>query len=205
MASDEPIDGRCGCKVSEASDGSGYCELTEGFGVEDKDSGPCKYHGGASTGAPKGNQNGQKHGLYSQRSLYYEDLPAEEKAWVDSLVQSMLEDAPFTEDNFQKFQMLRNVAIDMHKLRQANDYTSQKGLVQENIVRDEEGNPMMDENGELLTETDENPINLTYDRLNRTMTKQLKELGLLDDPESQKAQAGHSISEQLSELREELE
>jgi hypothetical protein len=57
--------------------------------------------------------------------------------------------------------------------------------------------------GEVVTETDENPGNLAYDRLDRTMTRKMKELGLLDDPESQKAESGSSIAEQLAELRNE--
>lgn len=200
MSNEEKVDGKCNAQTRDG----GYCALVAGYGTEHKGDGRCKYHGGAGSGAPKGNVNGQKHGLYTQRSSYYKNLPGEEKAWVDALVESMLGDAPFTKDNFQKFQMLRNIAIDMHKLRQANEHTAEDGLIQENIVRDDDGNPMVDQEGDLITETDENPINLTYDRLNRTMTKQLKELGLLDDPESKKAQAGESISEQLSDLRQEL-
>jgi len=116
----------------------------------------------------------------------------------------MLEDAPFGADNFQKFQMLREIAIDMHKKRQANDYTSEEGLIKENVVRDDDGDPMM-QDGELVTDTDENPVNLTYDRLDRTLTRKMKELGLLDDPESQKAESGQSIAEQLAQLRSEAE
>lgn len=201
MSNEEKVEGKCNAKTRDG----GYCALVAGYGTDHKGEGRCKYHGGAGSGAPKGNQNAQKHGLYSQRSNYYEDLPAEEKAWIDALVESMLEDAPFTKDNFQKFQMLREIAIDTHKQRQANDYTAEEGLIQENIVRDDDGNPMLDDNGELITETDENPVNMTYDRLDRSKVRKMKELGLLDDPESQKAQAGQSISEQLSELRKEME
>lgn len=200
MSNDEAVDGKCNANPTQ--DG-GYCALVAGYGTDHKGEGKCKYHGGCA-GAPKGNQNAKKHGIYSQRSNYYEDLSAEEQAWVDELVSSMLDDAPFTRENFQKFQMLREIGIDMHKARTANNYIGEEGVVQDNVVRDDEGNPIM-RDGELVTETEENPVNLSYDRLKRTYTKQLKELGLLDDPESQKAEAGKSISEQLSGLREELE
>jgi hypothetical protein len=142
--------------------------------------------------------------LYAQRTYYYDDLPAEEKAWVDSLVESMMEDAPFTEDNFQKFQMVREIAIDMHKKRHANDYIAENGIIQENIERNEEGQPITDDEGDLVTSTDENPINLAYDRLDRTMTKKMKDLGILDDPESAKAEAGKSMAEELASIREEM-
>lgn len=198
MGNEEPVEGLCNAKNRNGN----HCGLVEGYGT-DNDSGRCKYHGGCGGGEP-GNVNGQTHGIHTKRSNYYSNLDAEGKAWVDACVESMLGDAPFGKDNFQKFQMLRNIAIDMHKVRRANDYIAEEGIVQENMVRDEEGNPIM-KNGEYITETDENPVNLAYDRLNRTMVKQLKELGLLDDPESQKAQAGRSISEQLATLRDELE
>lgn len=198
MSNEEKVEGRCNAQTRDGN----HCALVAGHGT-DSDEGRCKFHGGASSGAPKGNQNAKKHGIYSQRSNYYNDLPAEEKAWVDSLVQSMLNDAPFTEDNFQKFQMVREIAIDMHKKRHANDYIAEEGIVQENIVRDEDGNPVTDQNGDLVTETDENPVNLAYDRLDRTMTRKMKELGILDDPDSAQAEAEKSIAEQLAALREE--
>lgn len=200
MSNEEKEEGKCNAKAKSG----GLCALPAGYDTDHLGEGRCKFHGGAGSGAPKGNTNAMKHGLYAQRSNYYSAMPAEEKAWIDALVESMLEDAPFSKENFQKFQMLREIGIDMHKKRQANDYTEEEGLIQENIVRDEEGNPMMDSNGDLLTDTDENPINLTYDRLDRSALKKMKDLGLLDDPESKKAQAGESISEQLSDLRREL-
>jgi hypothetical protein len=182
---------------------AGYCNNRAGYKTDHVGAGRCTFHGG-STGAPKNNVNAAKHNLYTERSNYYENLAAVEQAWIDELVRSMLNDAPFGADNFQKFQMLREIAIDMHKKRQANDYTAEEGLIQENIVRDDEGDPVM-RDGDLVTEDEENPINIAYDRLDRTMTRKMKELGLLDDPESQKAESGQSIAEQLAQLRKETE
>jgi len=180
---------------------NGFCNNRAGFKTDHFGAGRCKYHGGCA-GAPEKNTNAAKHHLYTERSHYYNTRSDKEKAWMDELVRSMLSDAPFTADNFQKFQMLREIAIDMHKKRQSNEYTAEEGLVQENVVRDDDGDPMM-RDGEVVTETDENPGNLAYDRLDRTMTRKMKELGLLDDPESQKAESGSSIAEQLAELRNE--
>lgn len=200
MSNSEPVDGRCNATTRDG----GYCALVEGYGT-DSDSGRCKYHGGASTGPPKGNNNAVKHGIYQQRSSYYEDLGAEEKAWVDSLVESMLEDAPFTKDNFHKFQMLREVAIDIHKARRSNDYIGEEGVIVENIERDEDGDPIY-EDGELKTKAEENPVNLAYDRLKRTYVKQLKELGIMgDSPDAQQADAEESIASQLAAMREDME
>lgn len=51
------------------------CGLSAGWGT-DKTDGPCKYHGGASTGAPEGNTNAVTHG-----------------AWAESFVTDFLTDA----------------------------------------------------------------------------------------------------------------
>lgn len=202
MSNDEPVEGKCNANPTQ--DG-GYCSLVAGYGTDHKGEGRCKYHGGAGSGAPKGNNNAVKHGIYQQRSDYYEDLPGEEKAWVDSLVESMLEDAPFTKENFHKFQMVREVAIDIHKARASNDYIGEEGVVVENIERDDDGNPIY-RDGELLTKAEENPVNLAYDRLKRTYTKQLKELGIMgDSPEAKQAKADKSIASQLATMREEME
>lgn len=201
MSNDSQEDGKCNAHPTQ--DG-GYCANVAGQGTDHLGEGKCKYHGGCSTGAPKGNQNAVKHGLYAKRSNYYENLPAEEKAWIDALVKSMLEDAPFDKDTFHKFSQLRNIAIDMHKLRNSQDYTGEEGLIVENVERDDKGDPIF-RDGELVTRKEENPINLTYDRLNRSMRATLKDLGVwTDDPEGRKADAGASVSEQLSALRSEL-
>jgi hypothetical protein len=193
---------RCGASTHDG----GECDLPAGWGCDGEGAGGrCKYHGGMSPGAPEGNQYAQTHAIYSQRSNYYDDLPAVEKAWVDSLVESMMERAMFDEDDFQKFQMVREVAIDMHKKRHANDYLAKEGLIQENLERDEDGEPIFDENGEFVTSSEENPVNLAYDRLDRTMTSKMKDLGLLPDPDSQQAEATQSVAESLSALREEME
>jgi hypothetical protein len=44
-------------------------------------------------------------------------------------------------------------------------------------------------------------LNVAYDRLNRTLTRQLKELGILDDPDSKRAEAEASIAKELAKQR----
>lgn len=201
MASEEPREDKCGARVSERSDGSGYCELPKGYDTDHLGEGRCKYHGGRGGSFEAGNNAAETHALYSQRTNYYNNREPQERAWIDSLVESMMEDAPFTRDNFQKFQMVREVAIDMHKKRRSNDYIAENGIVDEQVVRDDEGNPIV-RDGELVTETEENPVHLMYDRLDRTMTKKMKELGIMED---EQAQATQNIASELAALREEQE
>jgi hypothetical protein len=135
--------------------------------------------------------------LYSDRQNYYKHRSDEEQAWIDAVVESLLDDAPFDADNMAKLQMVRNIAIDMHKQQRANDYIDEVGVVNEDktVGYTDDGRP--------IKEDVENVLNVAYDRLNRTMTRQMKELGILDDPDSQQAEANQNIAKELSNLRSE--
>lgn len=193
MPTDEPKDDKCAANVKN---GDGYCANPAGFRTDHVGDGRCYLHGGCSTGPPEGTANAEKHGLHSDRQLYYERQDPEAKAWIDSVRDSLLSDAPFTEDNFAKYQMIQNIAIDMHKLRRANDYIDEKGVV------DRDKTVGYTDDGRPIKQDEENALNIAYDRLNKTITKQLKELGVLSDPESQKAEAQHNLAEELSQLRQ---
>lgn len=172
-----------------------YCANRSGFRTDHFDEGRCYLHGGASKSANEGNNHAEKHGMYADRQNYYQNRSTEEQQWIDAVVESLLDDAPFSHDNFAKLQMVRNIAIDMHKMQDANTFIDQAGIVQKDktVGYSQDGTP--------IKEDQENPINVTYDRLNRTMTRQLKELGILDDPDSQQAEAQNNIANELSALR----
>lgn len=42
----------------------GQCQLVAGFGTDHVGEGRCKFHGGLSPGAPRGNRNAETHGIY---------------------------------------------------------------------------------------------------------------------------------------------
>lgn len=173
----------------------GYCANRAGMRTDHFDEGRCYLHGGGSKTANKGNNNGETHGLYSDRQNYYQHRSADEQAWIDAVVKSLLDDAPFAADNMAKLQMVRNIAIDMHKQQRANNYIDEVGVVHKDktVGYTDDGRP--------IKEDQENVLNVAYDRLNRTMTRQMKELGILDDPESQNAEAKQNIANELSEIR----
>lgn len=60
----QPHDGypRCGAKTKAGTP----CQQKAGWGTDHVGTGRCKLHGGASKGAPKGNQNALKHGRYTK-------------------------------------------------------------------------------------------------------------------------------------------
>jgi hypothetical protein len=175
----------------------GYCANKAGFRTEHFGEGRCYLHGGVSKTANKGSNNAEKHGMYADRQNYYKNRSTKEQRWIDAVVESLLDDAPFGSDNFAKMQMIRNIAIDMHKMRNANDFIDQENLVQQDktVGYGPDGTP--------IKEDKENPLNITYDRLNRTMTRQLKELSILDSPDKKQAEADQNIANELSALRAE--
>ena len=174
-----------------------YCANKAGFRTDHVGDGRCYLHGGGSKTANEGNNYAETHGLYADRQNYYSNRSTEEQQWIDGVVESLLDDAPFDADNMAKLQMVRNIAIDMHKQQRANDYIDEVGVVNKDKTTG------YTEDGRPIKEDVENVLNVAYDRLNRTMTRQMKELGILDDPDSQQAEANQNIANELSAIREE--
>lgn len=205
MPSKEPKEGRCGSKVKHTPDDwdddqEGYCMNIEGYKCDNPDADRCYLHGGvADNGAPEGNNNAEKHGLKADRQNYYENRSYKEQQWIDAVIESLLDDAPFGADNFAKFQMLRNVAIDMHKMQNANEYIDEVGVVHRDktVGYTDDGKP--------IKVDEENVVNVAYDRLQKGMIRSLKELGCLEDPDSQQAEADKDIASELAKMRESRE
>lgn len=155
--------------------------------------GRCYMHGGhPDMGMDSVEDAADAQGIYTQRSKYYQKLPPNEQIWVDKMVESFVNDAPFDEENLGKMEVLRNVAVDLHKIRRANNYIDNESMAQEVVIdTDDSGRPIKGEK--------ENIMNLPIDRLERSTTKRLKDLGVVgDDPESAKAEATESLAEVLS-------
>lgn len=167
----------------------GYCERYP------MDSGRCYNHGGAGKGGPeKGNTHAMTHGLRAKRSNYYNQLNDEEKAFIEELAHSWIDNAPFGKDNFAKVNEIYRISIDQHRLWHAHNEMND-GLTGESVIG-------VDEGGEPIEVEEEDPVNLAYDRLDRTTVKKLKEYGALDDPDSQQAEATESLADKFSELSE---
>lgn len=194
MTLDEPTDGRC----NHPTDDGGYCArypAVDSDGVEID--GKCSFHGDGGTDgrATHGHQRAVKHGLYSQPSNYYYHLDRRDQIWIDLLVESFLEDAPFDRENAGKMELLRQVAIDLHKVRRANEYIWDEGIAQVKDAYDSV-------DGEVQEFETENILNLPVDRLERQITKRLKELGVLEDPESRRAESDGTLAVVLAGLTE---
>lgn len=164
----------------------GYCER---YPMQDRKR--CYVHDGSFE---EGNQKAMKHGLKAKRSNFFNNLDEDDERFVEALVDSWIENAPFDRDNFAKVNEVYRIAVDQLRLWNAQDEFSD-GMVYEQVIgTDEEGQPIEVE--------DENPANLPYDRLDRTTLRKLKDLGCLDDPDTQQAEANESLASKFAELTE---
>lgn len=175
-------------KVGKSSLLKGYCNLTAGHGTEHLGEGRCKFHDAPksakegpkpkSTGAPKGNQNASTHSLTADPSRYHENLPDEEREFVldvSAAIEDRIRSNKGDVDYLDRV-LARRVAIKLHIVASASEYISVNALTQ--TIFTEDGS--YDADGPLVSELRQ------YDK---TIISELKTLGLLDDPETRKADA----------------
>lgn len=202
MPNKDTEDGKCNARVKNIPEDwdvdEAYCANKAGFRTTHLGDGKCYLHGGCSSAANEGNTHAETHGIYTDRQPYYENRSTEEKNWIDGVVESLLDDMPGgdADPSFAKTQMVRNIAIDMHKEKRANEYIDEVGVIHKDktVGYTDDGRP--------IKEDQENPLNIAYDRLSRNVTRNMEKLGILDDPESQKADAQQNLANELSALRD---
>lgn len=180
--------------TNRTNDFQGFCERYE---MNDPDTQRCYVHQGG--GAPEGNANGMTHGFYIDRSKFYQELGQEDKQYIEALVDSWAESAPFDRDNNAMVDTLYRCAIDQLKAWRGNDeYLDDNGNI-EGLVKEQE----IFDDGEVKEIEDEQPINMAYSRLTSDVRQELKEIGVYDSPDAQQADATESLARQLSGLSDE--
>lgn len=154
--------------------------------------GKCGFHTDTETDIDEDWKPNYEHGLYVDRSGYYENLPEKEQRWIDAVTDSFMNEAPFGKDSLGKLEKVRQVSIDMHKKRRADEYIAQKGMAQTQEVGFHE------EYGTIEQE-EENVLHITADRLSREARMTLKDLGIIDkDRDTNAEEVGKSVIESLS-------
>jgi hypothetical protein len=170
----------------------GYCER---YPVKSKNRDTCPVHGsGEGAGPPEGNSNSMTHGLYAKRSNYYRQLEDEKKQTIELLVDDWLEDMNFDRDNRAKLNEIYRIAVDQIRQWDALDEYVDVGMITEQVID-------TNEHGEPVEVEDENPVNLPYDRLDRTTYQKLKRLGGLED-EDDGTEVNVSLSQKFAEMDE---
>jgi len=181
MSADTPTDGRCNARTRDG----GYCE---NYPVQGADR--CRMHGGTNDGPTEpekleGNQNAQRHAIHADPANVLDDLAESDPDgydWVLSKYDSYLEAAPFG-DGTAKADQLKQIATQEYVIWKATGFQVEGGVIRQT----DDG-------------VEESPVNLPLDRMQRTVTRRLKELGVLDDPDSQQAAAEAGKVQALREM-----
>lgn len=164
--------------------------------------GKCNSHGGGTPTAEENpkqgrgdqdkNQNAQTHALFSQHDGYYHDLDEDEQEWVFDFTHTLLDrhrNAHGKKPDMFDREALKNIAIDFHRIAHANGYFREKGLVQTDYQGTMEGRvPLGDE------------VNVWAGEIrqyNESIYRRMKKHGLLDDPDSQQADAMNNLAVEI--------
>lgn len=156
----------------------GWCQADAGSGTDHKGQGRCKWHGG-NAGPPAHNQNARKHALSVDPHHYEASLDSAEQGFLsdieDSIERRMMKVKG--EVDFLDRVLARRVAIELHIVGKASAHVEEEsGMVQ--IITGEHG-------------SEEKKAALLDDirKRDKDIIGMLKNLGVLEDPESQKADA----------------
>lgn len=132
----EPDDKCRGKRSTRTDDGElifqGYCRNPAGKGTDHFGEGRCKFHGGASTGAPKGNQNPLKHALNADEQHYYRNLGPDGKRFVETTERTIVERIQRNTREVDSLDRIlaRRIAIEIHIVARATDHViNESGLV----------------------------------------------------------------------------
>lgn len=158
----------------------GYCNNPAGKATDHTGEGRCTFHGGdtETPGAPTHNQNAAKQSLTADPHHYHENLPSDEQQWIEDTTTAMLERIRRIhgrDPDFLDQALAKSIAINFHILSKARDYSKDE-LVQV-IIKDGDS---IEEKGALVEEVR---------RFQNSIIDNIKKLGLLEDPETQKANA----------------
>jgi len=187
-------------EVEELVSEKNYCgeplETKEGYCTfkPTRDDGRCGFHTEIDNqiGAKKGEARNLSHGVYAKKTVYWnEKLDDHGRAWVEAMVDSFIENAPFGRDDLAKMELLWQTVIDIHKRYEANDYIAEKGITQSRTQ-------FVSEVGS-VREDEENVLHITVDRLGRSNMRILKGLGIIGDEDSHAVEVGKTIVDFLSE------
>lgn len=151
--------------------------------------GKCGYHSEENDDM-RGRRPAEKHGLYN--SEYYKSLPDTDQNFIDAVADDLLEKSWYEEGDSSMVEKCRQIAIDLHQRRRADGYIAKKGMTQENVVA------VHDTHGE-VTQTEENTLFITKDRLSRESRLSMKDLGILDEDSAKGSEQTESLLESLSD------
>lgn len=206
MSNPEPVDGNCNYHPTQ--DG-GYCAQTAGMGTDHLGEGHCKYHGGCApggardgAGAPDGNTNSVTHGLYAEKNKFYQNVMDDDlRSLCDDIFEGYVEEYASRHGDPHTGHKSRLFGISVNHI---------KMIYSDNWMFDrpdelDSGNPMVDKETIYKTTADGDVVRQdnykssivarTQQHLRKEDRAWLRDYGLLDDPESQKADAQSDLAD----------
>lgn len=188
MSTPEPLPDRCGARTRDGQ----YCERYPCEGSK-----RCPNHGGQSTGPPKGSANNLKHGATAAPINLLNHLDDDKLEWVEALVDGYLKEADFGPES-PKVERLTRTCVMIYQEWAGQEAIFNEGMAVDDVVG-------VTEQGEPVVRNDEHYLCRRIDRLNDKIRHNLKDLGLMDDPRSQKADAEQGKITALRELMQEAD
>ena len=191
------------------------CGRPAGWGT-DFDSGKCRHHRGTSPdgkshegnqnaagnsggAAPEKNQNARTHAIHATPEYLLEDLGEHHVDTYHATYEALCtryERVHGYQPDFAMKKSLSRDAVAIVKTDLVDEYLREKAednpLVEKDTIQDPE-------TGELVEVERSNKLNPAITALKRELRLSLKDKGLLEDPESKKAQAGESFLIKLAE------
>lgn len=181
MSNDEPTSGRCNAQTTDGGHCANYPADIDGA-IR------CRFHGGTNDGPDpeklEGNQNARTHGVHADPANVLDDLADRDPSgyeWVMGKYDSYLDAAPF-DDGSARADQLKQVATQEYTVWKATGYQLQNGVIRQT----DDG-------------VKESPVNLPLDRMQRTITRRLEQLGALDYEESDSGESEQTIAELFAE------
>lgn len=204
----------------------GYCGAWPGKGTDHVGEGRCSKHGGAGgsggqrehSGAPEDNTNAVTHGAYADANSYYQNVLSDElQSFVDDVFADYVlryhelhGDGALGDDEDPTNHI--PLGIESELFRVAVTHAKDIGLdrwADEKPDGLESGHPLVDEETEIVpvgegqTETQrryrESVVLAAQKKLSNDRRMWLKDLGLLEDPESQSAASRVEMADALRE------
>jgi len=192
---------------AESRDPEAVCDVSDCNAWKQGDHSYCYHHKGleqgpeSDNGAPEKNQNATTHGLYAVPEYLKEHFSREQEdrytAYFEALCSRYTRIHGREPDEFAKDRLSR-VAIECVKERIADEYLAEKAH-DGNLLVETEVIGYDDETKEPQRIVQENKLLGELTALKRETRLTLKDMGLLKDPESQKAEAGLTLASVLSE------
>jgi hypothetical protein len=166
------------------------CGHPEGWGT-DFDDGPCKFHRGTSPDGSSHEANGhaETYSLHSEPGAYYARQSDSEQERIDAWAESWARRAGYGGLGFDK--LFHTHAVKLHQVEAADEYIANEGPIVTRLVD-------RTESGEPITRDEENPAFLLQSRALKDVVRFLKDVGALDDPDSERAAATKNLAEALT-------